>query len=146
MNAPILRSIDNPKARTRELAQIHIGVAELGWTDDDYRAILFAKTGVRSAAQLDGARRKVFIEHLKQCGWKGHKAPAGPQLSKQQWHIRMLWKDLGKAGALDDQSDAALTAFVGRLVGISELRFLGTGDASKVIEALKGWLKRARAR
>lgn len=137
--------IDGPKARNNELAQIHIALADLGWSEDDYRAVLFAKTGKRSAGELDGTGRKRFIEHLTACGWTGQKKPAGPRYSRQQWHALMLWRDLGKAGALTDKSDAALNAFIQGQCGVSDLRFLGTSQASQVIEALKGWLKRVAA-
>jgi phage gp16-like protein len=138
--------IDGPSARKNELAQIHIAIADLVWDDDHYRAILFAKTGKRSAGELDSTGRKRFIEHLKACGWTGgNKAPA-PRYSKQQWHALMLWRDLGKAGALTDKSDAALNAFIQGQCSAGELRFLGTGQASVVIEALKSWLKRAKAK
>ncbi len=139
-----LQRIDGPSARKNELAQIHIAIADLGWSDEDYRAILFAKTGRRSAGELDGTGRKRFIEHLKACGWTGRKKPAAPRYSKQQWHALMLWRDLGKAGALTDKSDAALTAFIKGQCGVADLRFLATGQASLVIEALKSWLKRSK--
>jgi phage gp16-like protein len=142
MNAQPLARVDGPKARNRELAQIHIAINELGWSDDDYRGVLFAKTGKSSAGELDSTGRKRFIDHLKACGWKGHSKPAGPRLTKQQWHARMLWKELGQAGALTDPSDKALNAFIEHQVGVADLRFLGTADASKVIEALKAWLRR----
>jgi phage gp16-like protein len=143
MSAQSMHAVDGPKARNRELAQIHIAVAELGWSDEDYRAILQTKTGKRSSGELDSTGRKRFIAHLKACGWTGHKAPAPQRLSKQQWHVRMLWKDLGRAGALVDTSDAALNTFIEHQVHVSDLRFLGTSQASAVIEALKSWLKRA---
>jgi phage gp16-like protein len=139
-----MKHLDGPKARKNELAQIHIAIAALEWSDDDYRAILFAKTGKRSASELDSTGRKRFIEHLKACGWKGGAKPETPRYTRQQWHVLMLWKDLGKAGALEDKSEAALTAFIGNLVGISAVRFLDTATASKVIEALKSWLTRAK--
>jgi hypothetical protein len=139
--------VDGPKARNSELAQIHMAVAALQWSDDDYRSILFAKTGKRSAGELDGTGRKRFIEHLKACGWTGSKKPAaGPRYSKQQWHALMLWRDLGKANALTDMSDAALNAFIQHQVGVSDLRFLGTSHASLVIEALKSWLRRSQVK
>jgi len=137
-------AVDGPLARRNELAQIHIAVAELGWSDDEYRAVLFAKTGKRSAGELDGTGRKRFIEHLKACGWTGRKQAAGPRYSKQQWHVLMLWRDLGKAGALTDKSDAALNAFIKGQCGVADLRFLATSQASQVIEALKSWLKRVK--
>jgi phage gp16-like protein len=139
-------AVDGPNARKSELAQIHIAIGELGWSDADYRSVLFAKTGKRSAGELDGTGRKRFIEHLKACGWKGHKKPLAPRYTKQQWHALMLWRDLGKAGVLSDKSDKALNAFIHNQVGVADLRFLGTGHASQVIEALKSWLKRALSR
>jgi hypothetical protein len=139
-----LQRIDGPKARNNELAQIHMAVAALLWSEEDYRAILFAKTGKRSAGELDGTGRKRFIEHLKACGWTGSKKAAGPRYSKQQWHVLMLWRDLGKAGALADKTDSALNAFIAKQCGVSDLRFLDTSHASLVIEALKSWLKRAK--
>lgn len=138
--------LEGPKARKNELAQIHIAIGELGWSDDDYRAVLFAKTGKRSAGELDGTGRKRFIEHLKACGWTGRSKAQAPRYTKQQWHALMLWRDLGKAGTLTDKSDTALNAFINNQVGVSDLRFLGTAQAMPVIQALKSWLKRATSK
>jgi phage gp16-like protein len=138
-----MNAIDSPKARKNELAQIHIALGDLGWDDDHYRAILFAKTGKRSAGELDSTGRKRFIAHLKACGWSGGKKPAGPRYTRQQWLVRKLWTDLAAAGAVTDKSDAALNAFLHIQVGIADLRFLTTANASKVIEGLKSWLKRS---
>lgn len=128
------------------MAQIHIAVADLEWTDDDYRAVLFAKTGKRSAGDLDAPGRKRFIEHLKACGWKGGNKPSGPRLTKQQYLVLKLWQDLGKAGALTDKSEAALNVFIQAQSNVTALRFLGTNHASLVIEALKSWLRRVRTK
>jgi phage gp16-like protein len=144
MTQTIHSAVDGPNARKNELAQIHIAVSELGWSDDDYRSVLFAKTGKCSAGELDGTGRKRFIEHLKACGWSGHKKPLGPRYTKQQWHALMLWRDLGKAGALTDKSDAALNQFIKGQCNVDDLRFLGTGQAALVIEALKSWLRRVQ--
>lgn len=138
-----MNAIDSPKARKNELAQIHIAVGDLGWDDGHYRAVLFAKTGKRSAGELDSTGRKRFIAHLKACGWSGGKKPAGPRLTRQQWLVRKLWTELAAAGAVTDKGDAALNAFLHNQVGIADLRFLSTANASKVIEGLKSWLKRS---
>jgi phage gp16-like protein len=61
--------IDSDGARKADLAAIHIGKAALGWDDDFYRSILKAKCGVGSAALLDHAGRKRFLDHLRACGW-----------------------------------------------------------------------------
>lgn len=128
--------------RNRDLAQIHIAVADMGWSDADYRAILLAKTGKSSSADLDGPNRKRFLDHLRQCGWKP--TQKGPRLTKQQWLVQKLWRDLGAAGALSDKSAAALNKFIKAQGGPDELRFLGTSHASLVIEALKSWLTRSK--
>lgn len=135
-----MNAIDNPKARNAELAQIHIGIAALGWDEDHYRHVLQAKTGKASAGELDGTGRKRFLEHLRQCGWQQGKKPFS-QADKIKW----LWRKLKDAGALTDPSEAALMAFVERTAGIqvADLRFLPTRDAIKVTEGLKAWLNRA---
>jgi phage gp16-like protein len=126
--------------RNADLARIHMGVAALGWNDDDYRAVLVAKTGKASAADLDAAGRKAFLDHLQRCGWKPTKKPF-TQADKIAW----LWRKLGSAGVVRDQSPAALRAFVGRTAGmdVEHLKFLPSAEASKVIEALKAMLNRA---
>lgn len=135
------RAIENPVARRNELAQIHIGVTALKWSDDDYRAILFAKTGKTSAAELDSTGRKRFLDHMRSCGWKGGQKPF-TQAAKIAW----LWRKLFEAGGTPDGSQAALLAFVGRVagMGVSDLKFLPTADASNVIEALKARLNRSK--
>lgn len=136
--------IDTAAQRRNDLAQIHIAVSALGWSEADYRAILQAKTGRSSAAQLDSTGRKRFLDHLRQCGWKPQ--GKGPRLTKQQWLVQRLWQDLGKAGALEDKSAAALNRFIKAQGGPDELRFLGTSHASLVIEALKSWLQRVKGK
>lgn len=146
MKAPAFarRAVDPSDQRRKELAQIHIAVADLGWSDADYRAILQAKTGKASSGELDGTGRRRFLDHLRQCGWKPKSQ--GPRLTKQQWLVQRLWQDLGNAGALEDKSAAALNRFIKAQGGPDELRFLGTSHASLVIEALKSWLKRAQGK
>ncbi|APW38597.1 hypothetical protein RD110_16485 [Rhodoferax koreense] len=126
--------------RNADLARIHIGVAALGWSDDDYRVILQARTGVTSASQLDAAGRKAFLAHLETSGWKPAKKPFS-QADKIDWY----WQQLVKAGGVKDGSKAAMMAFVGRTagMGVADLKFLPTKQASAVIEALKAWHKRA---
>ncbi|AVO36147.1 phage protein GemA/Gp16 family protein [Ottowia oryzae] len=60
--------------------------------------------------------------------------------------IKWLWKKIGEVGGLRDASAAALLIFVGRHTGtgVDDVKFLPTADASKVIEALKAMLDRAK--
>lgn len=141
-----MRSVDTPKARNNELAQIHIAIADLRWSDDDYRAILFAKTGKRSAGELDGTGRKRFLEHLRACGW--NPKAKGKTLTPQQWRIKKLWQELAAAKALTDPSEKALLAFVkaNSITPPDALQFITPVDARQVIDALQGWLKRVSKR
>ena len=129
--------------RKRELGHIHQGKAALAWSDDDYRFHLRNLTGKTSASELDAAGRAKVLAHMAACGFKP-KAAFKPfdQAAKIEW----LWRKVGEAGGLRDASPAALLAFVSRTTGtgVSDVKFLPTLDASKVIEALKAMLDRAK--
>ena len=130
--------------RKRELGHIHQGKAALRWSDDDYRFHLRELTGKASSAELDAAGRRKVLEHMASLGYTPKAAKFQPfdQAAKIKW----LWKKIGEAGGLRDASPAALLAFVGRSAGagVSDLKFLPTAEASKVIEALKAMLDRAK--
>lgn len=130
--------------RKRELGQIHKAKADLGWNDDDYRFHLRNLTGKSSAKDLDHAARRKVLDHMAACGFKPKAKPFKP--FDQADKIRWLWKKIGEAGGLRDDSQEALLSFVGNTtgVGVSDLKFLPVKDASKVIEALKAWLDRAK--
>lgn len=138
----------NPAAaqaqRKRELGHIHQGRVALGWSEDDYRFHLTNLTGKNSAADLDAAGRAKVLAHMSTLGFKPKATSFKPfgQPEKIEW----LWKQLDKAGGLHDASQAALLNFVGRTTGtgVSHVKFLGTAHASKVIEALKSMLDRAK--
>nr|WP_315206820.1 regulatory protein GemA [uncultured Albidiferax sp.] len=129
--------------RNRELAQIHIGVTALQWSDADYRAILKLKTGESSSGKLDSAGRKAFLAHLKTCGWN-----PGKKTYTQADKIAWYWQQLVAAGGVENGSKAALLTFVGRTTGmeVSDLKFLPVQKASTVIEALKSWVNRCKAK
>ncbi|MDH1333232.1 regulatory protein GemA [Comamonas thiooxydans] len=130
--------------RRRELGHIHQGRSALGWSEDDYRFHLQNLTGKSSSADLDAAGRGKVLAHMSTLGFKP-KATFKP--FGQPEKIKWLWKKLDQAGGLRDSGDAALLAFVARTTGtsFSDLKFLPTAMASKVIEALKSMLDRAKA-
>jgi phage gp16-like protein len=55
--------------RKTDLGIIHMAKAHFGWSDDEYRDILFAVTGCRSAKDLDFSKRNVFVAHCKKLGF-----------------------------------------------------------------------------
>lgn len=129
--------------RKRELGHIHQGKAALSWSDDDYRFHLMDLTGKASAADLDAAGRAKVLARMAAAGFKP-KAAAFKTFD-QAAKIKWLWKKIGAVGGLRDASDAALLVFVGRHTntGVSDVKFLPTAEATKVIEALKAMLTRA---
>lgn len=56
--------------------------------------------------------------------------------------IRALWLNLYHLGEIDDPSEEALGAFAKRMAGIETLQWAASGDADKIIKALRGWLDR----
>ena len=62
------RKSTSAKRRRSELAKIHIGEKQLYKCKDEYRDMLEAVAGVRSAADLDAAGRGKVIEHMAACG------------------------------------------------------------------------------
>ena len=131
--------------RKRELGHIHQGKAALGWSDEDYRFHLLQNTGQNSAADLDAAGRAAVLAHMAKLGFKP-KAPTFKPFGQPE-KIKWLWKQIDKAGGLRDPSQAALLSLVARVTGtgVSDVQFLPTLDASKVIEALKSMLDRAKS-
>lgn len=131
--------------RKRELGHIHQGKAALRWTEDDYRFHLRNLTGKSSSAELNATERRTFLSNMATLGYTPKAAKFQPfdQAAKIKW----LWRKIGEAGGLRDPSPAALLVFVGRTTGtgVADVKFLPTQEASKVIEALKAMLDRAKS-
>ena len=130
--------------RKRELGHIHQGRAALRWSDDDYRFHLRNLTGKTSSAELDAAGRRKVLDHMATLGYAPKASTFKPfdQAAKIKW----LWKKIGEHNGLRDPSQAGLLAFIGRTTGsgYSDVKFVPTMEASKVIEALKAMLDRAK--
>lgn len=142
MNAAAPRSIvDDDKARNRDLAAIHIGKAALGWSDDDYRHILFTVCSVKSAAELDFAGRKRFLDHLRACGWSG-KTSQRRGFTGRQGKIWSLWQQLRAAGRVTDGRLPALDQWVNNQLGVRKMTWLNMTQQDLAIERMKMWLKR----
>lgn len=68
--------------RCRELAQIHIAKAQLGFDDETYRNMLWTVGRVRSSAELDHAGRASVLTHLKASGFKPKQSGFSTQAPK----------------------------------------------------------------
>jgi phage gp16-like protein len=132
----------------KTLATIHIAKKQLGLDDETYRDFLARETGKRSAADLTEAERRKVVLAFEQQGFKrsskGGSKPRADRLSgPYAAKLQALWIAAWNLGIVDNASDAALIAFVKRQTGISHGRWLRHGDdATKVIEALKDWIRR----
>lgn len=133
-----------PPVRNPRLAKVHIARKELCLDDDTYRALLMRVTTVHaSSAACTDAQLDAVLEEFKRLGWVPK--DTRPGMSKKP-HVRIIyaiWRDLKPH--LRNPSREALRAFVERQTGVSDPEWLDGGQANIVIEALKAWLKRARA-
>lgn len=114
----------------------------IGLDEADYRDMLEAVTGKRSAKALDQAEAWRVIDKLK---------PMAPPLAKGaavltgQWAgvCRALWIAAYNLGLARERTDKALIAYVKRQTDLAHLNWMrAPGDAAKVIEGLKSWIAR----
>lgn len=89
--------------RRADLAKIHIARQQIGMSEDEYRDLIFAMFGKRSAADLDYRGRAMLLAHFKKIGWKpkgqrpgqAHKPLAQDKASierKIAWQLGQLGK------------------------------------------------------
>lgn len=145
--------------RRQLLAKVHLAVAQLGLSDDDYRGILFdvagpdavrwepdGKKGKISAKNCSDAQLVAVIEHFKARGWKQAKPtrPAGPKPAdhKPASKARALWISLHHLGAVEDPSERALEAFARRQLHCARMQWADQSMMFKLIEAEKAIAER----
>lgn len=132
--------------RKAMLAKVHIARKDLGLDEDTYRDIIRRVSDGRtdSSGKLRFGELHDLLQEFKAKGWKPKAAATGrgaardPQSSK----IRALWLALADAGEVRSRDEKALRAYVRRMTGSDDLRFLDPGSKSRVIEELKAWCAR----
>ncbi len=137
------------KRRNAQIAKIHIlaGQQDMDTRDQDpestYRQMLRRIAGVTSTSALDANGRLRVIQHLG----GGHTQP--PKSTPQARLIHHLWGCLADAGAVQVREGlpAWLRHFTAHMSstgqGWERPEFLPGAAASKVIEQIKLWAKRA---
>lgn len=131
-------------------AKIHIARKQLGLDEDTYRAVLLRAAGITSTADAGPSHLDAILAEMRRLGWKPkpaarHGAARRPLSAKAQ--IRMIYavfNDLRPHLAVGD--DSTLRAFVRRQTGLDAPEFLDSAQANKVLEGLKAWRARLRAR
>lgn len=113
--------------------------------DDDWRDWLAQIAGKRSLRAMAEGELKAVVRALHDAG--APRRPTGRRArfadTPQMKMIRGLWLELADLGAVRDRTEAAIGAFVKRQTG-QDVGRLGTAEADRVIEALKGWLARVQ--
>jgi phage gp16-like protein len=61
--------------RNTDLAKIHVAKKQLGMSDEDYRAMLWAQARVHSSKDLDHVGRAKVLAHLERLGFKAKASP-----------------------------------------------------------------------
>ena len=131
--------------RNRLIKLIQVARRDLGLDEPNYRGILFAQGGNDSLAAMSIDGMQKVLDYLKAQGSKvrrtrtDRKQATGIDASK----VRALWLFLHELGAVRDPSEAALTAYVKRIVKVDDVQWMRSGRrVEMVIESLKKWAMR----
>jgi hypothetical protein len=123
------------------LAKVHIARKQLALTEESYRDLLRRVTGFDSAGDCADGALTAVLEEFARLGFK----PSRPKSAKP--YVRLIYALWGELKPyLSNSSDEALRGFVFRQSGAQAPEWLGPEKANKVIEGLKAWLARERAK
>lgn len=135
-------------SRRAALAKIHIGIKQLGMSEDDHRAALHQVCGAQSCSALSQAQLDAYIKHLRKLGFKDAKPATridrridrrldtSPEMTK----ARAIWLMLHQLGVVRDPSESALAAYGKRQGKVDALQWQRRPDL--LIESLKAWAMR----
>lgn len=131
--------------RNRIIKLIQVARRDLCLDEPNYRGILFAQGGNDSLAAMPIDGMQKVLDYLKAQGFKvrktrtDRKQATGLDASK----VRALWLFLHELGAVRDPSEAALTAYVKRIVKVDDVQWMRSGRrVETVIESQKKWAMR----
>ncbi|AUN31260.1 regulatory protein GemA [Niveispirillum cyanobacteriorum] len=121
-----------------------------GLADDEvWRDYMERHTGLRSLKQLSPGHLGLLLDALAKDGAaKGGQRRASTPKGDQVALIRQYWSDLAAAGHIEDADEARLLAWAVRQLKrpVDRLEWLSGADKSRLIQALKGWLGRLKAK
>ncbi len=110
--------------------------------DETLRDCLQASIGRRSARGLTMIECNKVLAHMEAMG-HGVKAQGSTQISGAFGKKAVaLWLSAWNLGIVQDRSDKALLSWVKRQTKVDHINWVDGEDGSKVIDALKGWIKR----
>lgn len=140
--------------RRAALAKVHMAKKALGLEDDDYRDVVEAVTGHRSAADCSDVQLGRLIQHFKARGFSDQPrkpartafAPAAkprPATHPVALKARAMWLSLHQLGVVHDPAESALEAFAARQLKVQRLQWADRSQGYRLIEALKAMAERA---
>lgn len=124
--------------RSKLIQLIHIAKAQVGLSDDDYRAVLETTTKKSSCSEMTLSELDDTLKAMKKLGFRVKKLETkeieiGWDTSKEQMdYIKGMWELVARY-----KSDRALYNFIKRITGASHPRFMDATAAQKVILALR---------
>jgi phage gp16-like protein len=144
---------------SNHIAAIHVLKSQLCLSDDDYRALLVQLTGHNSSKLLADRQREAVRNHLQGMAERmgvakpargrpfgakrfADRKAATPPKERKVW---ALWNQLHRDGRIQDNSAAALNAWVSRTVQVAALVWCNDAQLVTLIEALKRWVDRPAA-
>lgn len=120
-----------------KLAQIHIAKAQLGLSDEDYRAILARTAGVSSAKELTNRTVGGVMFEFRRLGFQpkpakkaGRKAPNPPRSRQREMKkVEALLAEAGRAWAYAD-------GMAKHMFKVDRVDFLDDSQLHKLLQAL----------
>jgi len=141
--------VKSADARLHLMRLVHVARRELQLDEDTYRAMLVAKGGAVSAANMDVTALQAVLDHMKRSGFKvrssskpGGKPDRRQDSSASGRKVRALWLFLHRLGAVQDPSERALAAYVKRIAKVDDMHWASSARMHDVIETLKKWAMR----
>ncbi|GEQ77031.1 hypothetical protein CTTA_4036 [Comamonas testosteroni] len=131
--------------RARLIKLIQVARRDLGLDEPNYRGILFAQGGNDSLAAMPIDGMQKVLDYLKAQGFKVRKTRTDRKQATgiDATKVRALWLFLHELGAVRDPSEAALTAYVKRIVKVDDVQWMRSGRrVETVIESQKKWAMR----
>jgi hypothetical protein len=123
---------------------IRAACADKAIADDDRKAIIKRISGQDSSTKCTVAQMHLVLMEINSGGSNNTFVKTDKKYVRK---IFALWNELKMRGALNDSSFDALLAFVNNncsrsFTNVRQLAWLTYDQATPVLEALKGWVKR----
>ena len=120
---------------------------ERGLDEDDRKALVLEVTGKASLGDCEPDEVRAVARAVLARGMPAHKRYRAnnlsdhPAVAARQKKILALWLVLYDLAIMDDNSDAALNAFVRRHSRVDSLRWLNVRQADRMIDRLKAMIE-----